>query len=76
MDQAYRELTLASDEARRLGVTPWILDKARLLYGLAVQLGSAQDDIARLITHYEHWAGVEVKAGQVQTDAVENKFPG
>jgi 3-hydroxyisobutyrate dehydrogenase-like beta-hydroxyacid dehydrogenase len=58
--QAYRELSLASDEARRLGVTTWIFDKARLLYGLAAQLGNPNDDTTRLITLYEKWAKVEV----------------
>jgi 3-hydroxyisobutyrate dehydrogenase-like beta-hydroxyacid dehydrogenase len=60
---AYRALSLLSDEARRLGVTPWILDKTRLLYGLALQLGSPNDDVTRLITHYERWANVEVTCG-------------
>ena len=66
IEEAYRELTLVSDEARRLGVTPWILDKARLLYGLAAQLGSPRDDITRLMTHYEKWASVEVSAALTQ----------
>ena len=60
IEEAYRELSFASDEARRLGVTPWILDKARLLYGLAAKLGSPNDDVTRLITHYERWANIEV----------------
>jgi 3-hydroxyisobutyrate dehydrogenase-like beta-hydroxyacid dehydrogenase len=60
--EACRELTLMSDEARRQGITIWIADKVRQLYGLAAQLGRPQDDITRLITHYEKWAGVEVKA--------------
>ncbi len=63
IEQACRELTLASDEARRLGATTWILDKARLLYGLAAQLGSPDDDVTGLVTHYEAWANVEVTAG-------------
>lgn len=67
--QAYRELSLASDEARRLGVTTWVLDKARLLYGLAGRLGSADDDITRLITHYEKWAKVEVRSAAVAITA-------
>ena len=62
-----------SEEARRLGVTPWILDKARLLYGLATQLGSPDDDITRLITHYERWANVEVTSGR--HDAASDALP-
>ena len=68
----YRELSLASDEARRLKVTPWILDKTRLLYGLASQLGSSGDDVTRLITHYEKWANVEVNSGMPGVLASEN----
>ncbi|MBI4189144.1 MAG: NAD(P)-dependent oxidoreductase [Betaproteobacteria bacterium] len=59
---ACRELTLTSEDARRQGVTMWIADKARQLYALAAQLGRPQDDITRLITHYEKWANVEVTA--------------
>lgn len=62
IEDACRELSLVSDEARRLGVTPWVLDKARLLYALAAQLGGPRDDITRLITHYEKWANVEVRS--------------
>ena len=68
---AYRALTLISDEAVRLGVTPWILDKARLLYGLAAQLGNPDDDISRLITHYEKWASVEVRASPETAASVQ-----
>ena len=68
LQEAYRDLSLASEEARRLGVTPWIIDKARLLYGLASQLGSPDDDVTRLITHYERWAAVEVTAHLSEPD--------
>ncbi|CAN7347833.1 NAD-binding protein [Variovorax sp. LjRoot178] len=61
LGQAHRELTLLVDEARRVGVTTWVLEKARLLYGLAIQLGSAEDDISRIATHYETWAGAQVR---------------
>lgn len=60
-----RDLNLVSDAARDLGVPVWILDKARLIYGLASQLGSPEDDVTRLIQLYERWAQVEVKAGGV-----------
>jgi 3-hydroxyisobutyrate dehydrogenase-like beta-hydroxyacid dehydrogenase len=55
-----RSLRLAAEEAARLGVTPWILDKTRLLYGLAVRLGHASDDVSRLMMQYEKWACIEV----------------
>ena len=50
-----------STAAREGGVTPWILDRTRLLYGLAARLGSPDDDASRLVTHYERWAGAEVR---------------
>ena len=62
LGSAHRELCLVSDEARRLGVTTWILESARLLLGLAVGLGDAQDDITRLAVHYEGWAKAELRA--------------
>lgn len=67
LGEAYLELCLLSDEARRLRVTPWVLDKARLLYGLAVQLGSDDDDVTRLVTLYETWAGAQVFAAASAT---------
>ena len=75
VEQVYRELTLASDEARRLGVTPWILDKTRLLYGLAVQLGSPDDDVSKLATHYEKWAGIEIKPLPAVATVVDGGIP-
>ena len=62
LGEARHELQLASEAAHRLGVTTWILDKTRLLYALACNLGKPQDDITKLITHYERWADVQVKA--------------
>jgi 3-hydroxyisobutyrate dehydrogenase-like beta-hydroxyacid dehydrogenase len=59
---AHKQLTLLSDEASRLGVTPLILYRARLLYGLAAQLSNPQDDITRLATRYENWAKTEVQS--------------
>jgi len=61
LGQAHRDLTLLADEARQLGVTAWVLEKARLLYGLAIQLGSASDDVTHLALHYEKWAGTQVR---------------
>ncbi len=59
---ACHELTLMNEEADRQGVTMWVGGRAKQLYALAAQLGRPQDDITRLITHYEKWAKVEVKA--------------
>ena len=61
LGQAHLELRLLGAEAAHLGVTAWILEKARLLYGLAVQLGSAGDDVTRLALNYEQWAGTQVR---------------
>jgi 3-hydroxyisobutyrate dehydrogenase-like beta-hydroxyacid dehydrogenase len=54
--EACRELDAVSREAARLGVVTWVFEKVRLLYRLAAQLGSSDDDITRLVTHYETWA--------------------
>ena len=54
-------LERVSAAARDSGVTPWILDRTRLLYGLAARLGSPDDDASRLVTHYERWVGAEVR---------------
>jgi 3-hydroxyisobutyrate dehydrogenase-like beta-hydroxyacid dehydrogenase len=59
--ESLRELSLLSEEASRRGVTTWILDRARLLYGLAAQMGSPEDDMTRLATYYERWAGTQVR---------------
>lgn len=63
--QACRELDALSSEAARLGVATWVFEKVRLLYRLAAQLGSPGDDITRLVTHYEAWAGTRVKSRRV-----------
>jgi 3-hydroxyisobutyrate dehydrogenase-like beta-hydroxyacid dehydrogenase len=57
----FAALERLSAAARELGVTPWILDRTKLLYGLAARLGSPDDDASRLVTHYERWAGAEVR---------------
>lgn len=59
---ALRELALMNEEADRQGVTLLVGGRTKQLYALAAQLGSPQDDITRLITHYEKWAKVEVKS--------------
>jgi 3-hydroxyisobutyrate dehydrogenase-like beta-hydroxyacid dehydrogenase len=60
--EACNELALMNQEADREGVTLWVGGKVRQLYALASRLGRPGDDITRLITHYEKWAKVEVKA--------------
>lgn len=60
--EACSELDALSSEAARLGVATWVFEKARLLYRLATQLGAPGDDITRLVTHYETWAGTRVKS--------------
>ncbi len=62
--QAHCILSLLSVESRRLSVTPWILEQARLLYGLAIQLGNPGEDVSRLAIRYEHWAGTQVRLPQ------------
>jgi hypothetical protein len=66
--EACIELALLSAEADRLGVTCWILDKARLLYALASRLGDPSDDISCLALHYEQWAKTEVRNGPMNHD--------
>ncbi len=58
--EALHELDALSAEAARLGVTNWIVEKTRLIYRLAAQLGAPEDDLTRLVTHYEAWAKVKV----------------
>jgi 3-hydroxyisobutyrate dehydrogenase-like beta-hydroxyacid dehydrogenase len=70
LGDACDELVILSEEARRLGVTTWILDKVRLLYALAAQLGDREDDVSRLAVIYEKWAGVEIRAGLGKTVAI------
>jgi len=55
-------LDRVSQRADELSMTPWILNKARLLYGLASSLGSPTDDVSRLAVHYERWTGAQVSA--------------
>jgi 3-hydroxyisobutyrate dehydrogenase-like beta-hydroxyacid dehydrogenase len=56
------ELEAVSSEAARLNVVMWAFEKVKLLYRLATQLGSPEDDITRLVTHYETWAKTQVKS--------------
>ncbi len=54
-------LTAVTDEARRLGVTTWIFDKVRALYGLVQASTDAAHDVTTVAHQYERWAGVEVR---------------
>jgi 3-hydroxyisobutyrate dehydrogenase-like beta-hydroxyacid dehydrogenase len=63
------ELVMLSEEARGLGVTTWLLDKVRLLYALAAQLGKRDDDVSRLAAMYEQWAAVEIRVGLGKSEA-------
>ncbi|MPS54860.1 NAD-binding protein [Pigmentiphaga sp.] len=58
---ALNDLDFVADEARRLGVTTWVLDGTRSLYRLAAGLGGGGEDMSRLATYYEAWAGAEVR---------------
>lgn len=52
-----------SAEAARLGVTNRVTEKVRHIHRLSAQPGSRNDDLTRLVTHDEGWAGAGVKAG-------------
>ncbi|MGF6872991.1 NAD-binding protein [Paraburkholderia sp. MM5477-R1] len=54
-------LTTATDEARQLGVTTWIFDKVRGIYGLVQASTRPTDDVTTIALQYERWAGVEVR---------------
>jgi 3-hydroxyisobutyrate dehydrogenase-like beta-hydroxyacid dehydrogenase len=69
---ACREFALLTEEARRLGVACWVLEKAGVLYRLAAEMGSPADGITRLATHYTTWAGAQVRAGTKDTDEVRH----
>ncbi|PMS38604.1 hypothetical protein C0Z20_01675 [Trinickia symbiotica] len=55
-------LTAATNEARQLGVTTWIFDKVRGLYGLVQACTDATHDVTTVAQQYERWAGVEVRS--------------
>ena len=71
LGDACDELDMLSDDAREWGVTTWILDKVRTLYGLAAESSARDDDISRLAVIYEKWTGVEIRAGLGKASAVE-----
>ena len=60
---AHRMLRLVCDEASSQGVTTWVFEATRLLYGLATALNTHGDDVSELIRYYEGWASVEVRQG-------------
>lgn len=59
---AGRDLDLLLQEAHRLGVSCWVLEKATVLYRLAAAQRKPADDITQLATLYEVWAGVQIRA--------------
>jgi hypothetical protein len=40
-----------------------------------VQLGSPDDDVSKLATHYEKWAGVEIKSLPAEAIVVDGGIP-
>lgn len=60
---AHRMLRLVCDEASSRGVTTWVFESTRLLFGLATALNTHGDDVSELIRYYEGWASVEVRQG-------------
>ncbi|MCW5576493.1 MAG: NAD(P)-dependent oxidoreductase [Burkholderiales bacterium] len=66
MEITYKDITLCMKEADRLGVTMFLGNMARQLWGYGVNHGGAKRDSSTLITCFEEWAGVKVigKAGR------------
>ncbi|MDW3682814.1 NAD-binding protein [Cupriavidus sp. CV2] len=60
---AHRMLRLVCNEASSQGVTTWVFEATRLLFGLATALDTHGDDVSALIRYYEGWASVEVRQG-------------
>lgn len=69
LGETFARLTAATDEARRLGVTTWIFDKVRGIYGLVQACTGPTDDVTAVARQYERWAGVEVRS--VESGGVE-----
>ncbi|WP_061958165.1 NAD-binding protein [Cupriavidus pauculus] len=61
--QAHHILRLVCDEASNRGVTTWVFESTRLLYGLVVATKPHGDDVSELIRSYEDWAAVKVRQG-------------
>ncbi|RTZ45471.1 NAD(P)-dependent oxidoreductase [Candidimonas sp. SYP-B2681] len=60
---ALRALTLVCDDAARLGISPLVLDSARLLYGIAISQLGENVDFTKLVCLSEQWTGVKICAG-------------
>ncbi|NYE23144.1 NAD-binding protein [Pigmentiphaga litoralis] len=58
-----RALQCVSEECTEHGISAWVLDSARLLYGIAVAEFGADADVTHLVRLYEQWTGVEVRPG-------------
>ncbi|MGO4329050.1 NAD-binding protein [Cupriavidus sp. 2TAF22] len=73
IEGAHRMLRFVCDEASSLGVTPWVFESTRLLFGLANAQQAYGDDVSELIRYYEGWAGVEVRQGlsEIKTEQTQ-----
>jgi 3-hydroxyisobutyrate dehydrogenase-like beta-hydroxyacid dehydrogenase len=60
MEITYKDISLCMKEAERLGVTMFLGNMARQLWGYGVNHGGAKRDSSTLITYFEEWAGVQV----------------
>ena len=57
----WKDLSLCLKEAEALGVTMWVANAVRQLFGFAIAHGGATQDVTTLIKWVEGWAGVEVR---------------
>ena len=60
IEEAYRELSLASERHAGSASRRGSSTRRGFSTDLQCELGSPDDDVTRLITHYESWANVEV----------------
>jgi 3-hydroxyisobutyrate dehydrogenase-like beta-hydroxyacid dehydrogenase len=60
MEITYKDISLCMKEAERLGVTMFLGNMAKQLWGYGVNHGGAKRDSSTLITYFEEWAGVQV----------------
>jgi len=58
---SWKDLSLCLKEAEALGVTMWVSNAVRQLFGFAIAHGGATQDVTTLIKWLEAWAGVEVR---------------
>ena len=60
MEITYKDISLCMKEAERLGVTMFLGNMAKQLWGYGINHGGAKRDSSTLITCFEEWAGVQV----------------